>query len=540
MGLADSRLVISESSQCGKRKCFKILLESSFTLGRSLIMRRRKIPPPPIQLQQALDWLAEPQEGDPLLDLVPLRKHIAALGLLKLPLRSRIKIDELLQRRAERIDAALIPMLLDVKLPLPIHLGTVAQGLIGLRAELGEAWLKIADDITPQNLSHIRRSGPQICLQGMFNLSRQLLAILLTATPAPMGFWRNAQALYHRAHESVDPTATLPAEMGAIDARFKTMLALTAAQPEGLAPREIAFLAEYLDANAGAVRIDMIRPEKAGDWYWLNANIDQPPIALERVIPDGGPCLYFRFGELANLAARHVDQLGDGVPPLTLGLPLQAAGADYRNALERARQYWTAPRRRSFNRRPQALQVEVCTQMSTLWTALDSDSQLEPASRECELTYSDWTLLNESPAGYAIVHIVGEVAGIVPGCAVGLRTGAGAAWQICLVRWARSKSSSHVELGLEVVAPSAKPIRIQALSTRNPEPPIPALLLPALASLNRGEAILAVRGNYNARPFTLLQEHETRLRIVECMPHRSLIETSSVEVFEFIRNPTAS
>jgi hypothetical protein len=78
------------------------------------------------------------------------------------------------------------------------------------------------------------------------------------------------------------------------------------------------------------------------------------------------------------------------------------------------------------------------------------------------------------------------------------------------------------------------------LTTRNPEPPIPALLLPALPSLNRGEAILAVRGDYNARPFTLLQEHETRLRIVECMPHRTLIETSSIEVFEFIRNPTAT
>ena len=220
-------------------------------------------------------------------------------------------------------------------------------------------------------------------------------------------------------------------------------------------------------------------------------------------------------------------------------MPLQAAGADYRNALERARQCWAAPRRRSFNRRPQALRVEVCTQLSTLWTALENDAQQEPNSTACDLTYSDWTLLNESPSGYAIAHVVGEVTGIVPGCAVGLRTGAGAAWQICLVRWARSKSSSHVELGLEVLAPSAKPIRIQALSSRNPEPPIPALLLPALPGLNRGEAILAVRGDYNARPFTLLQEHEARLQVAECMPHRSLIETSSIEVFEFIRNAAA-
>ena len=504
-------------------------------------MRRKKIPPPPpIQLQQALDWLAEPQQDDPLLDLVPLRKHLAAIGSLGLPVLHRLKIGELLQQRAARIDMVLTPLLLDVKLPLPVHLGTVAQGLIGLRAELGEAWLEVAEDADPQDLSRIHRSLAHICLQGISNLSRQFLATVLTATPTPMGFWRSLQALYHRAHESVDPTSTLPAEINAIDARFKAVLALAAAQPEGLAPREIAFLADYLETHAVLTRIDIIHPETAGDWLWLDASLDQPPTPLARLSPDGESCLYVRFGELADLAARHLDQLSDGVPPLSLGLPLQAAGADYRNALERARQCWVAPRRRSFHRRQQALPVEVCTQLSTLWTALNSDSQLEPTSSECELTYSDWTLLNEGPAGYAIVHIVGEVTGIVSGCAVGLRTGAGASWQICLVRWARSKSSTHVELGLEVLTPSAKPVRIQTMSNRNPEPPTPALLLPALPSLNRGEAILAVRGDYNARPFTLLQEQDARLQIVECMPHRSLIETSSIEVFEFIRNTKAN
>lgn len=503
-------------------------------------MPRKKTPPQtPVQLQQALDWLAEPPSEDPLLDLVPLRNHVAAIGSLGLPVLHQLKIDELLQQRAERIDEALTPMLLDVKLPLPIYLATVAQGLIGLRAELGETWLKVAGEADLAELSRSHRSRVQICLNGIFNLSRQFIATLLIAAPTPLNFWRNAQALYHSAHESVDPEATLPAEMSAIDTRLKAMLALTAAQPEGLAPREIAFLSEYLETYAVAARIDMNRPENAGDWFWLDANLDQPPVPLARLQPYSGLCLYFRFGELAELAARHLDALNDGAPPLALGLPLQAAGADYRNALERARQCWISPRRRSFNRRPQDLTVSVCTQLSSLWTALETASEQEPLASECVLTYSDWTLLNESPSGYAIVHVVGKVTGIVPGCAVGLRTGAGAAWQICLVRWARSKSSSHLELGLEVLAPSAKPVRIQTLNNRKPEPPIPALLLPALPALNRNEAILAVRCDYNARPFTLLQETDDHLKVVECMPHRSLIETSSVEVFEFIRNPSA-
>jgi cyclic-di-GMP-binding protein len=501
-------------------------------------MRRKKTSlPPPAELQQALDWLAEPEPDDPLLDLVPLRKHIAAIGSLDLPLLHRIKIHELLEQRAGRIDAALLPMLLDAKLPLPVHLGTIAQGLMGLRAELGETWLKVAGEADAEELAPVNRSRTQICLQGIANLARQFIVTQLISTPTPLNFWRNVQALYHRAHESVDPTATLPAEISAIDARLKAILALTAAQPEGLTPREIVFLAEYLEAHATHTRIDVIRPEQAGDWIWLDANLDQAPVSLERMRADGEKCIYIRFGDLASLAAQHLEQLNDGAPPKSLGLPLQAAGADYRNALERARQCWAALRRRSFNRRPQSFPVDVCTQLSSLWTALESGSQREPDSSICELTYSDWTVLNEGPSGYAIVHVVGAVTGIVPGCAVGLRTGPGAAWQICLVRWARSKNSSHVELGLEVVAPSAKPVRLQALTNRNPEPPVPALLLPALPSLNRSEALLTARGDYNARPFTLLQEQEAHLQVVECMPQRSLIETSSTEVFEFIRNP---
>ena len=504
-------------------------------------MRRKKTsPPPPVELQQALHWLAEPPQEDPLLELVPLRNHVAAIAALELPLLHQLKIDELLQQRAERIDGALMPLLLDVKLPPPIHLGTIAQGLIDLRAELGETWLKVAGDADSPKLARIHRSTPRLCLHGMFNLSRQFLAASLIAVPTPISLWRNAQALYYRAHESVDPTATLSAEIVALDACFKAMLALSAAQPDGLAPRETAFLANYLETYAAATRIDTIAPETADGWFWLDANLDQAPTSLTRFAPSGGRCLYFTFGELAALAARQVDRLSSGVPPLSIGLPIQAAGADYRNALKRARQSWAEPRRRSFNRRLQALPVAVCTHLSSLWTTLEADSGQAAGADKSELSYSDWTLLSEGPSGYSIEHVLGRVSEIVPGCALGLRTGPDAAWQICLVRWARSKNSTHLELGLEVLAPSARPIRIQVLTGRKPQPPIPALLLPALPSIDRGEAILATRGDFNVRPFTLLQEDEGRLQVVECVPQRSLIETSSVEVFEFARNAKAS
>lgn len=71
-----------------------------------LIMRRKKVSPPN-QLQNALDWLAEPQPADPPCDLNPLRKHITAIVPLGLSILHHLKINELQQQRADRIDQTL-------------------------------------------------------------------------------------------------------------------------------------------------------------------------------------------------------------------------------------------------------------------------------------------------------------------------------------------------------------------------------------------------------------------------------------------------
>lgn len=494
---------------------------------------------PPDALQQALDWLAQVPAEDVMTELGPLRQHVLALHAARIPALHRLKILELIQQRAEKLDAVLGPALLDVKLPLPGPLAANAQGLIDLRAALGDVWLQIAEEASTEELKRVRRNPLQLRLQGIGNLQKQFLTALLIAVPTPLRLWRNLQTLVHKVRNSVDPAETLPVEWTLTESRFKTMLALATAQPEGLAPREIAFLADYVSDHAAAIRLEDQRPGDEGDWFWVEASLDQPPIAMARREPEPGRCLFFRCADLAEQAAAHLSQLSEGIPPATLGLPVQAAGADYRNALDRARQCWTLPRRRSFNRRDSNLRVEVCTHLSTLWTALGGTGDDAPHVTTCDLTTSDWTLLNEGPAGYAMVHVEGKVGGLVPGGAVGLRTGEGAAWQICLVRWARSEGSHHVELGLEVLAPSAQAVRLQTLNQREAGSPVPALLLPALPSLNRSEALLTARGDYNARPFTLLLETEGRLQVIECMPRRSLVETSSVEIFEFAREARA-
>ncbi|EKE16563.1 MAG: hypothetical protein ACD_10C00912G0001, partial [uncultured bacterium] len=61
---------------------------------------------------------------------------------------------------------------------------------------------------------------------------------------------------------------------------------------------------------------------------------------------------------------------------------------------------------------------------------------------------------NESPDGYALMHISGNTNGLHVGDiialqALGEHVETPAAWHVCLIRWAISENPEHIELGLE-------------------------------------------------------------------------------------------
>ena len=70
-----------------------------------------------------------------------------------------------------------------------------------------------------------------------------------------------------------------------------------------------------------------------------------------------------------------------------------------------------------------------------------------------ELT--SWMVTNESPDGYALMHVTGKTNRVTPGDIVALRTENVADWQICIVRWALSENPEHLEIGLQVLATRA-------------------------------------------------------------------------------------
>ncbi len=150
--------------------------------------------------------------------------------------------------------------------------------------------------------------------------------------------------------------------------------------------------------------------------------------------------------------------------------------------------------------------------------------------------FSQWMITNESPDGYALMHLNGKAGRIRVGDIVALRTetdaGSSERWQICLVRWAISENPEHIEIGLQVLAPEAIPALLAIPSDPGNKAQTSALILPELPPL-RNEPVLVVPAGaiHDPNHKLLLLIERANLEIRQVRASGISEQTERVEVF---------
>ena len=472
-------------------------------------------------LNSALAWLSAAYGDDPLHDLAPLRHHLRGIAGAGTDTGRRIPLLGLFQKRADAINRSLKTLLHRSSLPLAPRLRLIAQGLTDVHGLLASTLLEAAR--SPEG------AAAETAADVLRNLAEQQQVALMAAANPPAEIWRQAQFAYSLL-KHCPPNLAAPGER-----IFKGMLALAAAQPETFVGHEIAFLIDYLREFAGAVTLDPNPKGPLETWYWLDENRALPPVAATRRPPPvGGKTLYFSCAGLAQATDEHLRRLAAGETAAALGLPADAASADDRLVLGRAQAHWASPPRRRHHHRPSSYAVEICPELDRLWDLLKRSGGGDIASTPKPLT--KWMVLNESPGGFAMMHLSGAVSGLVSGGALGLRTSPERPWNICLVRWARSNDAKHVEVGLELIAPAAAPVQIVRRDNTTRSRLAPALLLRTGHGHHRHESLLTYRSGIASRPFTMITEPNGRVQLTECQVHRPALQTASVEILEFMRD----
>jgi hypothetical protein len=158
-----------------------------------------------------------------------------------------------------------------------------------------------------------------------------------------------------------------------------------------------------------------------------------------------------------------------------------------------------------------------------------ADSPLDKSSHQ---TYAskNWLIINESAGGLALAKDPKTDAHMRVGEIIGLRPESSEAWNIGVVRWVSSENPDHLQLGAQMLAPTATPVLVRPVIASVGTLFQPALVLPEIPALKQPSTLLALRGSYQPQREFML---EGLGRPQNVRATKLLEQTATFDLFEF-------
>ncbi len=482
-----------------------------------------------IDLKAILDWLATPICREPEDELSPLHAHLTALRETRTTAHQRHKILDLLYARIHIVVQSLLPGLKGVSLPLSRRTRQTVRGMQDLLQSVAEDYLTTFGELDEHLIKGLRRPQELTLWRALDSLSSHLLVCNYSAAPPAPGVWQMLHHAYRLAIDTGLTDATVRDADTTPRSAYVQALLLACAQPASFTSGEVDFAVEYI--SRFHTRARFLAPEEEGrdeTVFSVDLDRDAPPVTTARRPPSPG-ALRLSCETLAVLAEEQVAALETGKLPTELDLPDYAATPAGNGVLRRLAHYWGHGGKRRFSRRRQNYRAVLCIGLPALWQLFNDE-----VTQAGELT--SWIVTNESPEGYALMHVHGKTNRVIPGDVVALRTENVADWQICIVRWALSENPEHLEIGLQMLATRATPAILACSSRAAGESGVQqqVLLLPQLPPLHPVETIVAPTGtrSVGADRMVLMIEKEN-LELREIQATRLEEQTASIEVMAF-------
>lgn len=461
----------------------------------------------------------------------------------------RLRMLELLRPEVNRTCVMLERHVLDQPIVLDERSRKVANLCQALQNHMAAGYkLVVVDELnTP---SRDRASLLPLALQrAMKGLYGPLIRAAQLYTPAADHLWLELHQLFQIAlrlnlqgQRVRDDLLTRP-DGQSLQEAYAVPLLFGAARCNQMRQRQIAQLVEYLDQWANLVQIKPA--DQPGVLFVVAPQIDAPP-RYRTLLKEAS------LSGLLGLSTQVlVSQISDylALPPEERSrarLPVQPDIST--DLLQHLRAAWGQESDRAFQRTPGQGRLEICIGMSALhyhlsgrvafaqtlnlpeppkskpdfapaekttdvWslafdaehnTSLDAheeihyDTPVDVKSEQIELdkTYPLFSLpiVNHSPGGYC-VSWPGEVPDqLQAGEVLGLRGLNENSWGIAVIRWIRQVPGSGTQMGVELLAPTARPCGLQLLrKTEQHSQYLRGLLLPEIKAIDQSPSLVAPR-----------------------------------------------
>lgn len=488
-------------------------------------------------LAATLEWLSQPPLPDAAADLAAQDQLRTALRTLALTGQERLQA---LNRIAARTFVTLnhaLPQLSDLPLPLPRKSRALARILLDLSAGLAEDFRALAT--SPDAAAQLAPQRAQICQRTLLLLRTHLEIAGLAATPPSHDVWTNLHAAYDAAER--EGLADSAGSRGEHTARQEYAQALLLGLIPAGALSTSAFALACRISGALTEQLEFLPSpdERRRGLFWIDPSRDAPPVALTRRPPPPETPVRWVAGDRA---ARRLIQLSASGQAAQLGF----AGANgtllvqqNQPTLEQLAGLWGSPSKRRFPRRRQNYRAQLCIGLPATWALLAGKVPADGSGEQV----SNWMITNESPDGYAAMHLSGRTEPVRPGEVVAIKGEKSHRWDVALVRWVISENPEHLELGLQLAAP-------RALASRAIDPKLgrssetPALFLPGVPGLRPMPALIVPAGTLDETSQRLMvvleQADNAKADILETRPSSRLESTPAVTVLQLAGDDPAA
>ena len=454
-----------------------------------------------------------------------LGQQLFAMNRTSLPARARIEFADLFREKMDTLLPVLEADLARATLPLSGRRREAAALTDQLLVELGYAYKSGVVALSKRFLGiGVRGRLQSALLHAMRALARRLASGYRIYAANPKTVWQELHLLFELAAKHGLTETRLPGTVDTPSSVYRQALLLAFAVPHKLMQGDIDRILNYLARFADRTKLVPPSPdtEEPGA-FLIQPDRDAPgsAIAKFRFAASRPNDLVLNCLPLVELLLDQIDKLAAGIPARDIGLPPEADAPIFRDLLQRLARHWGNVATRQFGRLRTHARVELLVGLRAIWRSLRRESRLDRTGT----APSAWMVTNESPGGYALMHVSGRCEPIRVGEVVAVDTGE--ACHICVVRWVLSDNPEHLELGVQEFAPSATPIGLQG---ENASDSGPALLLPEIPALHQPWAILAPYGQVDASRELLIAGNNSRLRV---RATRIVEQTLSVQMFQF-------
>ena len=397
--------------------------------------------------QPILAWLAAAPSEEVDHDIDRLRSYVRAVAENEFSPALRQRLTTQIQERAERIVEQAFANLRKTRLPLSVRVRTLVRRLQDALETMANLYFGEIGS-TERLIKGLQRPPEQSLWLALDCLRKHQLLSNLAAAPHGPDIWRMAHDIRAKAKMMNLLDALPPERSGSIATQYARFLLAGCPHPATFTSAEWCFIDRFLADHAALVTPGTQPTGSEEGQFWVNLKNDMPPVAFARKPPPIGSD-YLCF-DVAGIGAAINDQLGssddesrNALALLADDLPMGAALA----ALQRLRNLLSDTRKRRFSRRRQGYRARICFRLDAIW-------QLLRGQRDDD-ELGEWQVVNESPDGYATMHVTGKTQKLQVGDLAAIRRYHDEDWQICIIRWAQSENPEHFELGLQALSPRA-------------------------------------------------------------------------------------